>query len=113
MFGSKEKVEEIHHPLVPVKVGCAPEDKWMQFPEMGHLKASAYDRVCINMTRYSFSETYFPLRTVPTPNHIDCIICVGWISNPRHFVQVYLKPGCPIPPTSPEWSLNFTELSET
>ena len=48
-----------------------------------------------------------------TPNPSDRIICVGYISNQRHFVQVYLKPGCPIPPTSPEWTLHFTETSDT
>ena len=113
MLGSKQKVEEIYHALVPCVSGDAPEDKWMRFLEMGNLIASAYERVCINLTRYGFSETYFPLRTAPTPNPNDRIICVGWVSNPRHFVQVYLKPGCPIPPTSPEWALHFTNPSET
>ena len=77
VFGSKERVKEIHHALVPVKVGCEPEDKWMWFPEMGHVIANAYDRVCINMTRYGFLETYFPQRTALTPNPSDRIICVG------------------------------------
>ncbi|XP_058748394.1 uncharacterized protein LOC131621371 [Vicia villosa] len=31
----------------------------------------------------------------------------------RHFVQVYLKLGCPIPPTSLEWAIHFTMSSET
>ena len=85
----------------------------MWFPEMNHLIANVYERMRINLTRYGFSETYFPLRTAPTPNPSDPIICVGWITNPWHFVQVYLKLGCPIPPTSPEWALHFTKPSET
>ncbi|XP_058776744.1 uncharacterized protein LOC131651091 [Vicia villosa] len=93
--------------------GFAPEDKWMRFPNMGHLIANAYERVRINLTRYSFSKNCFPLRTSPTPNPNDRIICVGWVSNPRHFVQVYLKLGCPIPPTSPNWAIHVTIPSET
>ncbi|XP_058759136.1 uncharacterized protein LOC131632405 [Vicia villosa] len=80
---------------------------------MGHLIASAYDIICIDLTRYNFSETFFLLRTTPPTNPIDHIICVGWISKSRHFVQVYLKPGCPIPPTSPEWALYHTKVSDT
>ncbi|XP_058733903.1 uncharacterized protein LOC131605577 [Vicia villosa] len=80
---------------------------------MGHLIASAYDIVCIELTRYAFSETFFPLRTTPPTNPIDRIICVGWLAKSLHFVQVYLKPGCLIPPTSPEWALYHTEVFDT
>ncbi|XP_058741410.1 uncharacterized protein LOC131613786 [Vicia villosa] len=80
---------------------------------MGHLIACAYDMLCIDLTRYGFSETFFPLCTAPPPNPIDRNICVGWLAKSRHFVQIYLKPGCPIPPTSPEWNLHHTELAET
>ncbi|XP_058726867.1 uncharacterized protein LOC131598267 [Vicia villosa] len=80
---------------------------------MGHLIACVYDMVCIDLTRYGFSETFFPLRIAPPTNLIDRIICVGGLAKSRHFVQVYLKSGCPIPPTSPEWNLYHTELSET
>ncbi|XP_058765994.1 uncharacterized protein LOC131639523 [Vicia villosa] len=78
---------------------------------MGHLIACAYDMVCIYLTRYGFSETFF--RSAPPPNPIDRIIYVGWLAKSRHFVQVYLKSGCPIPTTSPEWNLHHTELAET
>ncbi|XP_058748664.1 uncharacterized protein LOC131621652 [Vicia villosa] len=80
---------------------------------MGHLIACAYDMVYIDLTRYGFSETFFPLRTAPSPYPIDRIICVGWLAESRHFVQVYLKPGCPIRPTSPEWNLHHTALADT
>ncbi|XP_058770121.1 uncharacterized protein LOC131643812 [Vicia villosa] len=80
---------------------------------MGHLIASAYDIVFIDLTRYGFSETFFPLRTTPPTNPIDRIICVGWLAKSCHFVQLYLKPGRPIPPTSPEWELYHTEVVDT
>lgn len=77
VLGSKEKVEEIYNTLVPAEVGFTPENKWMCFPEMCYLIASANDMVCINLTRYGYSETYFPLCTAPTPNPSDRIMC--WV----------------------------------
>ncbi|XP_058732571.1 uncharacterized protein LOC131604099 [Vicia villosa] len=41
------------------------------------------------------------------------VLYVGWLAKSRHFVQVYLKLECPIPPTSPEWNLHHTKLTET
>src|SRR3954470_10406137 len=86
---------------------------FMRFSEMRHLIACAYDMVCIDLTRYGFSETFFPLRTAPPTNPIDRIICVGWLAKSCHFVQFYLKPGCLIPSTSPEWALHHTEVVDT
>ncbi|XP_058776935.1 uncharacterized protein LOC131651280 [Vicia villosa] len=80
---------------------------------MGHLIACAYDMICIDLTRYGFSETFFPLRTAPTTNPKDRIMYVGCLAKSKHFVKVYLKMGCPIPPTSPEWEFHHTEASDT
>ncbi|XP_058775179.1 uncharacterized protein LOC131649432 [Vicia villosa] len=82
-------------------------------PEMGHRIACAYDMVGIDLTHYGFYETFFPLRTAPPTNSNDRIMCIGWHSKASHFVQVYLKPGCPKPPTSPEWMLHHTKDVET
>ncbi|XP_058749515.1 uncharacterized protein LOC131622494 [Vicia villosa] len=111
--GDETKFESVNEALVPWGGAYAPFSHWMRFPDMGHLIASAYDIVCIDLRHYSFSETFFPLRTTPPTNPIDRIICVGWIAKSRHFVQVYLKPGCPIPPTSPKWALYHTEVADT
>ncbi|XP_058746737.1 uncharacterized protein LOC131619682 [Vicia villosa] len=80
---------------------------------MEHLIASAHDIVSIDLTRYGFSETFFPLRTSPPTNPIDHIICIGWLAKSRRFVQVYLKLGCPIPPTSPKCALYHTGVADT
>ncbi|XP_058751896.1 uncharacterized protein LOC131625000 [Vicia villosa] len=80
---------------------------------MGHLIACAYDMVCIHLTRYGFSETFFPLRIAPPTNSNARIMCNGWLSKANHCVQLYLKPGFPIPPTSPEWDLHHIEDVET
>lgn len=50
------------------------------FPEMSHLIASAYDRMLIDLTRYDFSETFFPPCTALPQNLNDRIMCIGWIS---------------------------------
>ncbi|XP_058742679.1 uncharacterized protein LOC131615220 [Vicia villosa] len=80
---------------------------------MGHLITCAYDMVCIDLTRYGFSETFFPLHTAPPTNFDGRIMCVGWLAKSKYFVQVYLKPGCPISPTSLEWALHHTEIVDT
>ncbi|XP_058775984.1 uncharacterized protein LOC131650287 [Vicia villosa] len=113
LFENKEKVEELYHSLVPCISGPAPEDEWKRFPEIGHLIEIAYERVCIDLTRYGFSEAFFPLRIVPPPNPNDRIICVGWVLNLRHFVQVSLKLRYFTPLTSPEWTTHNTIKVET
>lgn len=37
----------------------------MCFPKIGHLIACAYDKVCIDLTRYSFSKTFFSIAHLP------------------------------------------------
>ncbi|XP_058724865.1 uncharacterized protein LOC131596273 [Vicia villosa] len=105
VFGDEAIFELVHEALVPWLGVYAPTSKWMRFPKMKHLIACAYDMVCIDLTHYGFSETFFSLCTTPPTNPNDRIMC--------HFVQVYLKPGCPIPPTSQEWALHHTEAADT
>lgn len=85
----------------------------MCFLEICHLIACVYDRVRVDLKRYNFSETFFPLRTTPHKNPNDCIMCIGWLSKSRHFVQIYLKPRWPIPLTSYEWTTHSTAKVET
>ncbi|XP_058783737.1 uncharacterized protein LOC131658463 [Vicia villosa] len=107
------KFESVNEALVSWLGAYAPTSKWMRFPKMEHLIACAYDMVCIDLMHYGFSETFFLLCTAPPTNPNDRIMCVGWLAKSKHVVQVYLKPGCPIPPTSPEWALHHTEAAET
>ncbi|XP_058764492.1 uncharacterized protein LOC131637943 [Vicia villosa] len=113
LYGEKEKLEAVYESLVPCLSCQAPLSKWTRFQEMRHLIACAYDKVSIDLTRYEFSETFFPLRTSPPRNPNDCIMCIGWLEKSSHFVQVYLKPGCFIPPTSPEWTTHSIANAET
>ncbi|XP_058755968.1 uncharacterized protein LOC131629189 [Vicia villosa] len=69
LYEEEIKFEAVNEALVPWLGAYTSVSKWMRFPKMGHLIANAYDRVCIDLTRY----------------------------------------GCPISPTSPEWTLYHTE----
>ncbi|XP_058725790.1 uncharacterized protein LOC131597094 [Vicia villosa] len=109
LYGEGAKFEAVNEALVPWLGAYAPVSKWMRFPKMGYLIESAYDRVYIDLTRYCFLETLFPLRTAPPTNPNDPIMCIGWLSKSSHFVQVYLKLRCPIPSTSPKRVLHHTE----
>lgn len=55
----KEHFGAIHNALTPCASGLAPFSKWICFPKMGLLIASAYNMACIDLTRYDFSETFF------------------------------------------------------
>ncbi|XP_058749044.1 uncharacterized protein LOC131622006 [Vicia villosa] len=113
LYEHEVKFEVIYEALVPWLGAYTPMLNWMRFPEMRHLIACAYDRMCIDLMRYGFSKTFFPLRTAPPINPNDGIMCIGWLAKLSHFVQVYLKPGCPIPPTSPEWLFHHATDAET
>ncbi|KAK2403305.1 hypothetical protein QL285_052758 [Trifolium repens] len=64
----------------------APMDKWLTFPDMGHILATHYNKVVVELTEPGerISETFFPLR-------------------------VKLKEGCPLPPTCLEWKNHRSE----
>lgn len=98
-MGKKEYFDPIHDALTPCVIGPTPFSKWKRYPEMGHLITSAYNMVCIDMTRFGFSETFFPLRSEPPKDPSGCIMCIAWLSNSLHLVEVYLKSVCPIPRT--------------
>ena len=66
LYGEKENYDVILNVLIPCVSHSTPFKKLMSFPEMGHLIASAYDRVCIDLTQYSLLETFFPLQSRQT-----------------------------------------------
>jgi len=92
------------HPPANMK-GCAHlVDKWLNFPNMGHIVANYYKRCVVVLTNLEVgkSESFFPLRGSPPPaKQKTLIMCLGVI--PNHFVLIYLKNGCPLPPSYMEW----------
>ncbi|KAH1233237.1 Protein FAR1-RELATED SEQUENCE 5 [Glycine max] len=72
-------------------------DKWMDITEMGYVIASRYNVFLVSLSRQQ-SMTFFPLRSQPPPDSSGHrMICVGHVFG-NHFVQVYLKDHCPLPP---------------
>ncbi|KAK2417983.1 hypothetical protein QL285_040220 [Trifolium repens] len=89
-------------PKVMPKSGVAPKNKWFTFPDMVHLLATVYGRVVVELTSptIDFSETFFPVRGRPPADPFSKIMYFGLI--PNYFVEVKLKPGCHLPPSSKE-----------
>lgn len=58
LYRKKEKFYKIYESLVPCLSGTEPGAKWMHFLNMGRLITCMYDRVCVNLTQYGFSETF-------------------------------------------------------
>jgi len=92
------------YPLENMK-GCAHlVDKWLTFPDMGHIVANYCKRCVVVLTNLEVgkSKSFFPLRgPPPSGKQKTSIMCLGVILN--HFVLIYLKNGCPLPPSSTEW----------
>ncbi|GAU11794.1 hypothetical protein TSUD_75450 [Trifolium subterraneum] len=87
----------------------APQDKWFTFPDMGHIVATIFERVVVQLSKHGVGacETFFPLRGYPPPNPSSKVICLGAL--PNHFVLVKLKEGCPIPKTNAQWKRHAAE----
>jgi histone-lysine N-methyltransferase SETD2 len=92
-----------------IKGHVAPIDKWLTFPDMGHILATHYKKIFVLLTApgVGISETCFPLRGAPPSDPEKSIVCLGLV--PGHFRLVKLKPGCPLPPTCLEWKNHRTE----
>ena len=117
IYGTKERFEYILNGLYPPKVmpksGIAPVENWFTFPDMGHILATAYNRVVVELTthRIGQSETFFPIRGRPPLDPSSRIICVGMV--PNHCVYVKLKSGCPLPRSCKEWKTHRAPEAET
>lgn len=76
LYEDKANYDAILNALIPRLTGLDPFDKWILFPNMGYLITSVYDMTCIDLTRYGFSETFFPLRSKSTQNPSELPSCV-------------------------------------
>ncbi|GAU20665.1 hypothetical protein TSUD_230790 [Trifolium subterraneum] len=117
IYGTEKRLQYILDGLYPPKVmpksGIAPPEKWFMFPDMGHILATAYNRIVVELTKHQIghSETFFPLRGRPLLDPSSRIMCIGMV--PNHFVYVKLKAGCPLPPTCKEWKTHRASEAET
>ncbi|KAH1225305.1 hypothetical protein GmHk_11G032241 [Glycine max] len=77
----------------------------MDITDMGYVIASRYNVILVLLSQQQ-SMTFFPLRSQPPPDSSGHrIICIGHVFG-NHFVQVYLKDHCPLPPPALLWSSN-------
>ncbi|KAK9927755.1 hypothetical protein M0R45_024922 [Rubus argutus] len=98
LFGSVQRVNQLHHALNYFGSSCLREH-WMTMPDMGHIIASCYNVILIHLSSAQ-CFTFFPLRTVPISASSPIEIAIGLVND--HFVQVFLKPGHPMPPIPPD-----------
>ncbi|KAH1257303.1 hypothetical protein GmHk_03G007307 [Glycine max] len=105
LFGGTERFEQLKLSLVVNGFSKVSVDKWMDITEMGYVIASRYNVILVSLSRQQ-SMTFFPLRSQPPPDSSRLrMICVGHVFG-NHFVQVYLKDHCPLPPPALLWSSN-------
>jgi histone-lysine N-methyltransferase SETD2 len=114
VYATEKRFNYIRDALYPPKRKIlpghvAPMDKWLTFPDMGHILATHYNRVVVELTEPGarISETFFPLRGKPPSNPEKNLVCFGLV--PGHFFLVKLKEGCPLPPTCLEWKNHRSE----
>lgn len=79
LYVNKENYDAILNILVPCLTDPTLFEKWMCVSKIGQLIASVYDRVCIALIRYGFSENLFSLRSKPPQNPFEHIMRIGWL----------------------------------
>ncbi|KAL5194743.1 putative protein FAR1-RELATED SEQUENCE 10 [Glycine soja] len=105
LFGGTERFEQLKLSLLVDGFSKVSVDKWMDITDMGYVIASRYNVILVSLSQQQ-SMTFFPLRSQPPPDSSGHrIICVGHVFG-NHFVQVYLKDHCPLPPPALLWSTN-------
>ena len=69
--------------------GIAHVDKWLTFPDMGHIVANYYNRCVVLLTNHEIgnSESFFPLREPPLAKQKTLSMCIGLSLN--HFVLIF------------------------
>ncbi|KAL5148542.1 Protein FAR1-RELATED SEQUENCE 5 [Glycine soja] len=105
LFGGTERFEELRLSLLVDGFFKVSMDKWMDVTEMGYIIASRYNVILVSLSQQQ-SMTFFPLRSQPPlDSSVHRIICISHMFE-NHFVQVYLKDRCPLPPLALLWSRN-------
>ncbi|XP_028242200.1 uncharacterized protein LOC114420528 [Glycine soja] len=105
LFGGTERFEELRMSLFVDGLTKVTTDKWMDITDMGHVIASRYNIIIVSLSKQQ-NMTFFPLRSQPLANSsLHRIICIGHVYD-NHFVEVYLKEHCPLPPVALLWSSN-------
>ncbi|KAH1210373.1 hypothetical protein GmHk_15G044702 [Glycine max] len=105
LFGGTERFEELRMSLLVDGLTKVTMDKWMDITDMGYVITSMYNIIVVSLFKQQ-SMTFFPLRSQPLANSsVHRIICIGHVYG-NHFVEVYLKERCSLPPVALLWTSN-------
>ncbi|KAM1682919.1 hypothetical protein COP1_034193 [Malus domestica] len=110
LYGSTDRVRELAQILSFFDEGRAPFDRWMMMPDMGHLIASCYKVVLFHLSSTQ-CLTFLPLRSAPVPLPRRRQIAIGFM-NDCHCVEVFLRPGHPVPPITSDWIRYHTPAAQ-
>ncbi|KAG5562623.1 hypothetical protein RHGRI_005375 [Rhododendron griersonianum] len=87
---------KLHYRLSFFEDGCVPENRWMIFPDMGHVVAFTYTVVVVLLSQLQ-CLTFLPLHSRPPSSDKIRVLGIG-LMNGDHFVQVKLKACSLMPP---------------
>ncbi|KAM1005739.1 hypothetical protein ACFX1T_002602 [Malus domestica] len=110
LYGSTDRVRELAQILSFFDEGRAPFDRWMMMPDMGHLIASCYKVVLFHLSSTQ-CLTFLPLRSAPVSLPRRRQIAIGFM-NDCHCVEVFLRPGHPVPPIASDWIRYHTPAAQ-
>ncbi|XP_050875849.1 uncharacterized protein LOC127079505 [Lathyrus oleraceus] len=106
-----ETVPEVRSAFLVDGFGVHGREKWMMIPDMGYLIASIYNVIPLSLST-NLDITFFPLVIVPCiSSSSHKMIALGFVNN-NHWVQVKLKPNCPLPPVTERCRQNCSEVAK-
>ncbi|XP_058742955.1 uncharacterized protein LOC131615809 [Vicia villosa] len=102
-----DTISSVRSSLKVDSLGPQNSDKWMMIPEIGYCIASRYNVIFVSLSKnLNANFTFFPLLRSPCKTVSSHeIFAIGFVNN-NHWVQVKLKPNCPLPPITDEWRQN-------
>ncbi|XP_058779679.1 uncharacterized protein LOC131653522 [Vicia villosa] len=100
-----DTVSDVSNSLLLKHLGFQGKEKWMSIPDMGYPVASKYSVVFVSLSM-RMNITFFPLLIAPPPyTSRHTIIVVGFV-NSNHWIQIKLRPDCPLPSVIDRWRNN-------
>nr|XP_011463603.1 PREDICTED: protein FAR1-RELATED SEQUENCE 2-like [Fragaria vesca subsp. vesca] len=114
LFGGPSGVERLHRRLNHFASNMAPKARWMDCPDMGHLIATCYGVLVVNISDGQ-CFTFLPLHEYVEGKLMEADlheIGIGFV-NSNHFVQICFVPGHPLPPVPPNWIYHADDAAKS
>ncbi|KAI5649072.1 hypothetical protein M9H77_35077 [Catharanthus roseus] len=87
-----------------------PDDPSMPFPFRGVFPWFVYE--FIQNWKNMVGDGNWSTTVLPLYSNVDCIagtLCIGFISDQKHFIQLHMLDGCPLPPMHVGWVDHYYE----